>query len=88
MNSRTDELWDEEEQRHELEAELIDFTRTVTWRRIMKPALLKRQEDISRKLCCGSKMPLEDIRELQVLFNFISQMTEDPIQFFSQRKVD
>lgn len=80
--------WEDQEEQHELEAELIDFTRTVTWQRMMKPCFLKRQEDIARKLCCGSKLDLDSIRELQTLYNFISMILENPVQFFSQRKTD
>lgn len=80
--------WEDQEEQHELEVQLVDFTKTVTWQRIMKPCFLKRQEDISRKLCSGSKLDLESIRELQTIHNYISQILDNPIQFFSQRKAD
>lgn len=80
--------WDDPEEEHELEPELVDFKRTVTWQRVMKPSLLKRQEDISRKLCTGAHLDLEQIREAQIIYNFISKILDDPIAFFSQRKTN
>lgn len=79
---------DDLEEQRELEAELVDFTRSATWQRVMRPAFLHRQAEISRKLCVGQATSLEEIREMQTLYRFISQILENPIQFFSMRKVD
>ena len=80
--------WNEvsdEESIAELEAELVDFTRTTTWRRVMYPALERRQRDIARKLCTNPKMTIDEVREQQTLYLFIENMLKEPIKFFSRR---
>jgi len=79
---------DDTEEIAELEAELIDFTRGVTWRRVMRPALERRMQDIARKLCTNDRMTLEEIRESQAVYRFVATMLEEPIKFFSRRDHD
>lgn len=74
--------WDEA---GELEAEILDFTRSTIWRAVLRPALEKKQLEIQRKIAIGLNLELDKIRELQVMYKFIGDMLSDPIQFFSMR---
>jgi hypothetical protein len=74
-----------EEEIKEIEFELVDFTKSMTWLRVMKPALEKRQKDIQRQLAIGCRMELEEIRQKQFMYKFISELLENPIKFFSFR---
>lgn len=75
----------DEEEIKELEREVVDFTRSATWNRVMKPALEKRQKDIQRQLAIGFRMELDEIRQKQFMYKFIGDMLENPIKFFSSR---
>ena len=77
--------YDDDESVSELEAELVDFTRSTTWRKVMVPSLRRRQHDIARRLCTNTRMTLEEVREQQTIHAFIAAMLEEPIKFFFRR---
>ena len=79
---------EELEEIEDVEWELVDFTRTATWQRVISPSLKKRLQNIERKLAIGLTLELDKIRELQIAHKFISSMIENPIKFFSTRTND